>query len=571
MPRVPRAESEVREAALPGVSVPTTAPAGAFGGAQEVGEQARATFNNIGEYIQRERQAADDLVVQQADLETAQEKLRLLKDPKTGAFNARGQETLGLPDTVIPSLDKFAEGVKARLAPGQREAYERLLLRHKSDLSEQLQTHIFYEMRKFDENTTRARLETAQEEAALNFANPDKIDAAIELQKDLLKKRADRSSLAGAAVPPEELARQVREAESKTYEAVLMRLMASGDDAKAREYYGKVKDRLDPKDAAQIDRSLRQSEVLGESQRRASAIVGAFDNETAALAEARKIEDPEIQKATVAEVKTRFDEAQEQAAKDQEGVMQLSLSIVKETKDYRLIPPAILTRLDAGARGVLEKYSRDLRLGRQPETNAAVYYGLKNLAASDDTREAFSKENLAMYRADLADQEYSELAGLQAKIRKQGKAGAEKELEGYRTEAQIVNDALTAAGIDTTPKAGSRAAGDVAAFRSLVDERLREIQRQSGRKATTKDVQGVVDDLLLSVATKKAEVFGIPLPFTGGERRVFELLAVKKSDIPAPDIAKIEIALRRANLPVTDENVMGLYNRNVRARISRGR
>lgn len=573
MPRVPVQEDQLRAAALPSIGVAAPAAPAAFGGEGEVFAAARGALGDVSQYAAAERQRADELAVQQADLETAKEKLRLLKDPKTGAFRRKGQETLSLPDEVGTAFDKFTRQIQQDLTSSQRAAYGRLTLGHKRDLNDQLQGHIFSEMVKFDADATKARLDTAAEEAALNFADPTKVRAALDLQKDLLRRQADRADAAGVAVAPETLERQIRETTSKTHLGVISRMLTAGDASRAEGYFAGAQAEMEVADAARVEAALKHSSILGEAQRRTEDLMRAHPaNERAALEAARDIADPEVQKAVAGEVKTRFAEERRLEQQDREQAVREAANIVEQAKSAGVVPPVLWTRLSVAERAALETRSRQLREGVEPVTNWPVYYEKKTLASSDATRDKFLQENLMVLRPELADAQFKELIDLQASLRKGEDAATQREMDGYRTKAQIVNDALNAIGVDPTPKPGRQAAEDVAAFRNLVEQQVRELQQSTGKRANNADVQQIVDGLVIKVATPRARLplFNLPVPFTGGERRAFEVLATKKSDVPAAEILKIEDALKRARLPATDEAVMDTWNRNIQRRARAG-
>jgi hypothetical protein len=561
MPQVPRYDEQTRLAPAPEARVGAQTPAEAFGGgaaAAGAAQEARGMARDVAGFALEERLAADSLVVQQADLDTAQEKIRLLKDPKTGALGVKGQETLGLPDTVGKSFDDFTKKIAGRLTSAQRRDYDRAVFGHKRDINDTLQTHIFSEMRRFDEATTNARLETAREEAVLNFTDPSKVQFAIKLQTQLLRARANRDDLAGQAIPPEELARQVEEAASKTHTSVIGRMLTAGSYQGAREYLDRVpKGELTSADTVNIDQALRAGTIRGESQRHASDIMGTAKSEAAALESARDITDPDIQKATVEEVRIRYAE-QRRIEKDiDDAAMQSASNLVETSHDARAVPPPLWARLSASDRRALEVRSRQLREGVEPVTDWVLYHDLPKLPG-------FAKEDMTRYRARLADSEYKELIGMQRGIARDG----EKALDGYRTKTQIVNDGIASMGVDPTPKPGD-AAENVATFRNLVDQEIRQTQRQTGKEATNEQVQKIVDGLVIKARTPSATFLSIPIPFTGGEKRAYELQATKKSDIPQAESIKLEAKFKAAGVHnPSDDDMVEAYNLTIRRRIA---
>ena len=91
-------------------------------------------------------------------------------------------------------------------------------------------------------------------------------------------------------------------------------------------------------------------------------------------------------------------------------------------------------------------------------------------------------------------------------------------------------------------------------FRRTVDERLQSLQRLTGKKATTADVQQISDDLLKAVTLDKAAWWN---PFgSDTTKRKFELTV---GDIPPAERTQIEQALRNHKHAVTPEAILNLY------------
>jgi hypothetical protein len=168
-------------------------------------------------------------------------------------------------------------------------------------------------------------------------------------------------------------------------------------------------------------------------------------------------------------------------------------------------------------------------------------------------REQFADENLLKYRPVLGDAEFKELSTLQAGIRK-GDAKALKQLDGYRTDAQIVNDGLAAVGIK--PTGGSTSNKErVNQFRKQVDHEIVKLQEKTGKKATSDEVQAIVDSLLIKGVTQAGVLWDT-------KKRRFELEPGEEfQDIEIPDAEQkaIESALKARGKPVTRDAVIQLY------------
>lgn len=562
MPRVPRYEGGVREEGFQPGSVSTQAPIEAFGGGREVDRAfsaGRGIIDDAQKLLIEEKRKADDVGSQEDYAAAATKKNALLYDPKSGAMNRRGKDALGTAGEYSEQFDKWAgEYEKGLPNEERRRMFNRIRTRERLELTGSLERHTFGEMKSFDDQTTESGLAVAAEDAVLNYQTPGKVQQNIDLQKAIITSHAARNGL-----PAEWVKLKTEGAASKTHSAVINRMLNNGQDRLAKEYFDANKAQITGPDASSMEKVLEEGTFRGESQRKTDDIIAKNTERKDALEATRSIEDPKLRDEVEKRVNSFFNQKKVVDAEQEERITQEATDIVEKTKDFDKIPAATVSELPLSMRTSLRRYADDLREGKKPATSWDTYYDLKTQASSASTQEKFLRTNLMAFRTQMADAEFKELVDIQTSLRaKDGKA--DKELEGYRTSAQIVNDALASAGIDPTPKPGKAEAEQVALFRRSVDEQIMVQQRQTGKKATNDDVQRIVDNLMVKGTVPGSGFLG----FFQTKKRAFELkpgesIAIDKKDIPRGEVAKIEDALRRAGRPVTDDMVLELYNRKL--------
>lgn len=197
------------------------------------------------------------------------------------------------------------------------------------------------------------------------------------------------------------------------------------------------------------------------------------------------------------------------------------------------------------------------------DSDLSAYYDLVNMATDSNRRNDFVGMNLyEKYRTRLSDADFKHFATLQAAMRRGDDKEADKLASNERVQKQIVDDALLSLKLDPTPNEKTKPADveRILGFRREVREAVRRQELTTGKNATDKDVQGIVDNLLVRGTVPGSGVAG----YFQTERRVFELkdgenLAIKRTDIPKDELTKIEDALRRAGRTPTDEAVTTLY------------
>jgi hypothetical protein len=396
----------------------------------------------------------------------------------------------------------------------------------------------------------------AQDEAALNYQDPAMLQRSIDTQKSVILEHANRMGL-----PPEYVQMKTKEVESQTHSTVINRMLSNGQDKLASQYFAANREVFTGKDIIQVEKALEEGSLRGESQRLSDEIMGKTKTMTAALEEAREIKDPKLRDAVTERVRGEFSLKKAAEAEDQEKRFQSYADIIEKNggrpdQSGGLLPPAQWMALDLKERQALETRAKQLREGIPPSTDWAKYYELKTLATNSSTREEFLRENLMVYRPNMADAEFKELVNLQQQLR----SGDEKALDGYRTKAQIVASTLSAAGLDPTPAAGKKEAQQVAEFQRQVDAEVMALQKRTGKEATNEEVQDIVDNLIV-----KGHVPGTGfLGFFRDEKFAFEakegdVLVVDIDDIPRKDRLEIEAYLKKSNYPVTEDSVRAMY------------
>lgn len=295
-----------------------------------------------------------------------------------------------------------------------------------------------------------------------------------------------------------------------------------------------------------------------------------------ALAEADKIQDPQLRDEVTARVRDRIavnrqisnDAAAQRNATAKAILEQQYLdatNIVQATHAFDKIPPALLAKLSEPQRSALYTYAKNLSEGKKTVTNFGVYYDLVSRASVPALQDDFARIDLnsPKYLNSIDESDLKHLAEMQASIRKGDKDQTAKLNEGFLTRDQLVNNTLGMAGIDPSPKFGTEAYTQVVNFKQQVDQKIMELQQQTQKPATNKDLQGIVDGLLINGTTK------VPGWFYGENDAVKHLFEVPEGKpfsvggtaIPRDEAVSIVFALHRNNVPVTEAEIANQYRR----------
>ena len=553
MPTVPRIEpGQVREEITPRVQDTTRPSSAAFGGGQQqVFQSAGRLAQASGELFDRTRTRIVDAQVKEGDARFGE--LQTLVEQQVGQMKLKNAA-----DSVTFADDEFQKGVEGILKDIDDDAVKARLqgaaeLR-KSKLRERAIKHTFSEAEKYEDQTQSAFVNNARNEAIQNYREPGAIQESLIMQLNSIESYAQNKGWSA-----EQTKEAMTTAQSKTHLGILQRMVNAGDDQLASDYISKVKKSLAADDLVTAEKLVDSGNLRGESQRRADDIFGKnSESQTLALEEARSIDDPKLRDETVRRVKQRFSDKKKAKDQDNESLHQRAANTIDGGGGVDAIPREDWERFSASQKTALINYANKRSEGIEPETDWVKYYDLKTKASVPATRGEFLKTNLMELRPKMADREFKEMVKLQADLRSGKKS---KELDGFRSDNQIVNDAMRAAGFNTNPSPGSDEAKSLSQLRARVDEEIRQRQERTGKKATNEDIQSVVDTMLVEVVTD-------PGLFFDTRKRVFELDPeetgqIEIDDVPRNDRNKIEQALKKNGVPVTEDAILNLYRQRL--------
>jgi hypothetical protein len=553
--------NKVQQTGLPGARANVEAPIEAFGGGKAASQPIEAALQvsqSAQKIVLEEKQKADDTATTEFYTKLASKKQELFWDPKAGVINRKGKESFAALDDYGQEFDKFADDLEKGLAnDDQRQMAKKIRQRERLEFDGQIHRHISQEAKQFEDQTIKAGIDTARNDGVLNYYNPAKVADSIKLQESLVMKAA-------AGKPPALVQAEMQSVRSSTHAEIVSRMLSNGQDLDAKKHFEANQAMFTADDTRKLEGALREGSVRGESQRQASSIMASAGQDMkTAISAARAIKDPGVQEATVREVKLRF--AENEAAKrdaDEKNVHDVFNFI---TENKKQVDANRFANLSPEAKRSAEAWLEHVRKGTQPETDWNLYTDLKMQAATPQMREKFLQTNIYQYRTLMADTEYKEMVGIWTALKK-GDEDKAKELDGYRTNNMIVDDTLSAAGINQ-----KKHAEKVNLFRKSVDEKVIELQQKTGKKATNEEVQGIVDSLIVPGTVPGTGILG----FFQTKRRAFEAkegekLEFNPKDIPRSERAKIEDSLRRNNKPVNDRNILDLYTRKINSQVPSG-
>lgn len=571
MPTVPKATRQVDLAPLPDVRLTAAAtPESEGAGVAEAQGQIGEALAGVGhkttalgeELLAKERQNANAVTAIKNNSDLTGWVDKRLNDPETGVLQTRGENALGLPEKVSTEYNDYADGLAAKLSnPQQRLAFDRIRAERGLVLANRVMEHTTSQIQQVRADTAESSVKNSQSFAIANADNPRVIGQELATQATTITTIGKQLGMS-----PESIKARLDASFSATHVGVIENLLAQEKTKAAQVYFEETKSQINGEQIARIEKALHEGTTRKEGQTQADAILAAGGTLTEQREKARQIDDADVRDQVMQRLEHEHDVAKQVDREHTEAAMTAAVNILDKTPDVGKIPPTTWVSFSEGERSALRSYADRLSKGDPVETDWPTYYGLMSKAGTDPT--TFATENLLGYRGKLGNGEFKQLTDLQLSIRNKDAASADKQLAGFRTHEQIVNDSLGQYGInpnepDKTKKTAQEPA--IAELRRMVDVQVQAQENLTGKKPTNEDIQSIVDKILSTPTTKKGSWWGL-LPWPTGVN-FFDQPAGKRliestiNDVPPVDRTQIEAALKKAGRPVTDVTILDLYIR----------
>jgi len=478
----------------------------------------------------------------------------------------RGQLALGAGDKVGSALEKFTAERRESLGSDElRGAYDNLVSGRRQQILLNVLRHEAGERESFNRGELASSIGNHQSLAVLNAGDPVRISDELDGVRQESARLADLLGLG-----PEETQALVDKNASATHRGVIAE-MAKGSYLTAQMYYNVHKGELGAEDKAFADSTLEEATRRGRAYSAADRIWAENGNgreltRTKINDLTATIQDPEERERATSSLLSRWnalqqddaDQAQARMASAKDAMDQAMQGILNAIDQGRprdmagvhklidQVAPGLWAGMNENQRSTAESYAKKLTEDGKIETDQKHWYALWKEAS--DNPDSFIRRdlNLSMDKVSAAD--FQELAKLQGNIKKDKLKEADAQLGDFRTENQVINDALGSMGIDPGIKENQAIAARV---HQMVAERARALAGLTGEKVGKDEIERIADDIITTSYTKDGWIWDTEKP----------LVTVQIGDVPKAERKQIEEALRGMNRVVTDEAIVDLYIR----------
>lgn len=552
-----------------------------FGGAQA---ELMGKMGNVAKQVGSDALAIKTHLDKQQDERSLMEAEKMINDwvfdqyhGENGLYTKKGNQTKNATKDIGERYNEFVNSAQFKdlqLTERGRITLDKFVNSQRNSVSTTTAKYETSEMRAYDDGLREARIQGAREDAATHYTDPDRLAEAKSKIQSTVRAKSEANGW-----DPEQTQQVLEDEVSSMHKVVIDRMLKNNDGVSAKEYLSKNRKEIDGDDIADIEKAVAAGEVKQQSQMQTDIIMSKYKNvtdETDALAEARKIKDPEVRDEVVRRVTNRFGEmARAKSVADRQARAD-AWEIILNGGGVSDLDSSVVESLGGPAVSAMKSFEKKRAIdgaGWADVTTPETYNKLHDMSVSDP--KAFMNYDLNGDINTLSETDYK-YWNAQQRSMKDAKAKADqKALEreaNYTLGDRLSKEYLTSAGI----KYGSSASGTddakksqkvLSAVRSLID-RAHETDQPITRDDIEKKLAGMFVSGEMDESGYLWDDTGRKFEFTGTDvKGTFILTNVseetdlisKATGVPPELVNGIANALSKKDIPVTLENIREVY------------
>lgn len=576
---------QVSTAAIPGVRKQAHETAESLGAnvARERGRTGLAIagvietgMSQLTKIVEQERDRADSVALLDAENRASQWRNTALFG-EGGVYSKLGKDAMELPEAIQAEWTKVSGEIAATLGnPRQREAWAKYQAKQRVDLDLQVQRHVSEQRSAYQAEELKSGLTNTASYAISNSADLSIVGEQIQHGLQLIETHGKQLGKGPESIKAERLAWT-----TQVHEGVIGSMIDNGESAKATLYAEAVADDMDGKAQARTAAALKEGNKREKVQAAVDSILAAGGTLEEQRKKAKEKYSGELEDSILRDLEHEHSLAQARTREVTESNLDKAKAIIDRTGRAKNIPAELMSSLiDAGLGQVVENYEEAKLQGKPVKTDEMVYQHLMGLALSGDAVQVktFMDANLLEYIGKLSTGDLRQLREAQLKMRR-GDPEAFDEATRVTVSMQndMVDEALLGMGFDPTPAAPGSKDFDQAttdrinAFRRRVRDEVTALKARTGKAIPqAADVQAIVDRLRKPTGQKGGGLFSSGTPVYDFETsRIPDFVPVSSiTFIPTNELQEIRaslardrVATNRAGVPITDADIVGLYNR----------
>lgn len=478
----------------------------------------------LGQLFEAEKRKAEDEQLTQALSQARQLQTAELYDPDNGIMYKQGGDLFNIASDRLNGFREKLGGIRESLGSVRvKSQFDRASDSLWQEYNRHVQMRVGTEREKTSETVMDGYVRQEVNSVSTNLQNnfnatapadrDGKIDfTAIEdslLRIDLAVKDRVQNDPGGFPEGREAAARNLSEKKKGAAVSIYIdQALAQGKTGAARQMLERYADLIPPEHKPSVIKAVEAGTVIDEAQHGTDDIMFAVDIPQLSLTEQEKEANRLVSTRYSKDTKMR-DEVQKRVTAEFNRRNGLHQQGVQDSyKDYyerlnkgekidALAKEPRFHTMDPAHQEMVKKFAEEKEAGKDLGKDLGKIYRFQQLAYSNDerVRDAFRTMDLA--KQGLTPKEFDELSKIQIQLQKAHLDDNEKvQYDSIRSVHEISEDAARVAGF-------SDKSAEKYEFQKRLEERVREVEKRSGKKVVPEEVQKMADELLL----KKAEGF----------------------------------------------------------------
>lgn len=572
MPIVP--QRQVRDQGIPDAKLNPSQGVAAIGNAsldEGATRAAAGIIDNINDNWRLARKTekeeadkADDLWSKDYDQKALNKYNEIMWNPETGVRTTqRGEKAMAASPVARKQYDDYLNELDATANNDTQRSLGRLIrAKRVGSFNQDIDQHESQEIEVVEKTKTSALLETYANDAVLNYGDVRRVGENLNRQASALE-----SYNARKGIPQVQTNEQIAQLHSKTATAIVSRMIANGDDLRAKSFYVTNKELFkNSDDVIRVEKELEQGSRLGEAQRQTDKILSGYSTLDAQREAAKQIKDPKVRDDVDARLQREHSIAKAADHEASEAAYNDAFDVLEKTKRIEGIPVGLRGKLNPQQENALRIREKQLNEPEKTKTDWNVYttYIRKNPKELAQVSEAELREKVRPY---VEDAEYKAIAARVGTARgaKAGDKKKDAEIKSMYGDEELVLDSMIKSGwsgfnaADKTTKISGNKAKDYSEFRRTVDDAWIAYQHDHGKPPNGEEKKKISDRLLMDRVFVKKE--GILNLFSADQQKsIKDLTPEERKQIYTP-IDKIPPSVQDAFISMAKQH--GVIGRDV--------
>lgn len=547
MPRVPQYEiGQVRATNLPSARVANQdVSSGLTGLARGIG----AAGGLVADIAQQEQEKADTAMLLDADRKLSEWETTRLYAPETGLLNRRGEDALGLPDEAMPEFDKLVSDAELGMSDRVKMRFRQLAEGRRGDVQKQLFRHVSQQSDVILEARTKAYEATALTAIAAHAGDAERV--AVETDRLWAAKMA---SLTRMGAPAEVIKAERQAMEQAVHGAVLDQFLSRSDYTGAIQYFEQNREALGTR-SDEYGKAVQQAKLIVQETSESDRIIAGYGTGQAAIAEARKIDDPILRERVESRIDREAARRDRLVREGEKAVREQAWAKVEQapagTDLSSILTPQEFAALSEmpGVLADMERRTTARLQGLETKTDPRTFDELQRMMYGKP--DVFAAADLTQHFGKLDPQSRDYFARAQASMRNPA-----KQAEAASEDRQLATYVWSPLGISASGQKDAQARGEF--FMAYEAEKRAFIDANAGREPNDVQRKEIMQRLMLPMLQKDW--------LFDNEARAFQVKpgteTQYRADVPEADKAKIIDAYRRrVGRAPTELEIAELYMR----------